>query len=65
MIDASFNVVEVGKTNSERIYSDLEELSEDFPLTDEELQELYEGRDVKKSWAKRKWIISISEPEDE
>jgi hypothetical protein len=40
-------------------YDSFEELSEDFWLTDDEFRLLLEGKDLRKYWAKKKWIISI------
>lgn len=65
MIEAQFQVTQVDKPNSERLYNDLEELLEDFPLDWEEINLLYEGKDLEKWWAKRKWLISLLEPEEE
>jgi len=64
MITASFKVVEVGKQSRDRYYHDLDELLEDFPLEYDEIARLYEGKDLEKSWAKRRWLITMDEPEE-
>ena len=64
MIDARFEVSEINKSNSERVYDNLQELFEDFPLGEEEVNSLYKGIDLEKSWAKRRWLISLMAPED-
>lgn len=64
MIKARFRVTEIGGAETTRDYSSLEALGEDFPLTSEEVTGLYEGEDVRKTWAKRRWTITLLSPKD-
>ena len=64
MLDVTFKVIQIGKPENVRYYADDQNLSEDFPLDNEEITALYEGRDIKKRWAKREWLITLLEPEE-
>jgi hypothetical protein len=55
----------VGHAKNDRYYDDMEELLEDFYLDEAEVRSLQEGKDIEKSWIKKRWIISIQEPKDE
>ena len=64
MIHARFKVTEKDKPDSDRIYANLYKLLDDFPLEEEEINALFRGKDLEKWWAKRRWLITLMEPEE-
>jgi hypothetical protein len=65
MLYARFKVYEFGKPSNIRFYDGIEELVSDYALENDEMMLVYKGKDLEKAWAKKRWVISIDDPDKE